>query len=234
MNADEITAESLAGMIDHAVLAPQAALAELAGACELACRYDLAALCVKPCDVSWAANRLAAAGGKTPVGTVVGFPHGSSAADTKAAETRLAISDGAVEIDMVLNIARLLSGQSDYVRDEIASVVSAADGRVVKVILECCYLERFHMAQACRAAGLAGAHYVKTSTGFGSSGASVSDVRFLREQVGHSMGVKAAGGLRTLADALAMIEAGADRLGTSRTEAILAELASHSPQKGQG
>ncbi len=211
-------------MIDHAVLAPQAGLAELSAGCELAAGCGAASLCVRPCDVADAARQLAGSG--VAVGTVIGFPHGAVHTSTKVAEARQAIADGANELDMVVNIGWLRDGRSADVRDEIAAVVAAADGRIVKVILECCYLDREQMAAGCAAVVDAGAQFVKTSTGFGSSGATADDVRFLRSQVGQEMGVKASGGIRTLADALAMVDAGADRLGTSRTEAILAELGS--------
>ena len=125
---------------------------------------------------------------------------------------------------MVINIGHLRSGRIAYVRDEIAAVVDAADGRCVKVILECCYLDRDQIGRACAAAIAAGADFVKTSTGFGPGGATVEDVRFMRSQVGEAVGVKAAGGIRTLADATAMIRAGATRIGTSRTAHILAEF----------
>jgi len=156
---------------------------------------------------------------------VVGFPHGAAHSEVKIAEAIRAVADGADELDMVVNVGRLLDGDLDYVRAEIAGVVGAAGGRIVKVILECCYLNRRQMAAACQVAEQAGADFVKTSTGFGAGGAVVEDVRFLRRCVGDRLGVKAAGGIRTLADALVMIQAGATRIGTSCTEQILADLA---------
>jgi len=160
----------------------------------------------------------------TIVGTVIGFPHGSQTTRIKVAETAQSLSDGAEEFDMVINIGSLRSGDVQYIRDEIAAVVQAAAPRTVKVILECCYLTRDEIAAASRAAIDAGAHFVKTSTGTGPEGAKVNDVRFLRAQVGDKLGVKAAGGIRTLPDALEMIHAGASRIGTSSTQAILDEL----------
>ena len=222
MNTNRITRNELAGMIDHAVLRPQTTPADLHAACEVATRYRVACLCVRPADVAQAVTILTGSG--VTAGTVVSFPHGSCAPATKAAETRRAIEEGAGELDMVLNIGRLIGGDVNYVRDEIAVVVESAGGRIVKVIFENHYLTDEQIAAACRASVEAGASFVKTSTGFAPTGAAVADVRLMREQVGESVGVKAAGGIRTLADALAMIDAGATRIGTSGTQAILAEL----------
>jgi len=221
MAKDYITRQWLAARIDHALLSPAATNAELVSACELSSARKVCCLVVRPCDVAEARRRL---DGAVALGTVVGFPHGATTTEAKVAEACRAIDDGADELDMVLNIGRLRDGLRDWVRDDIAAVVTAGGGQAVKVIFECCYLDRDQMANACWAAVQAGASFVKTSTGFGPSGASVEDVRFLSSQVSGSMGVKAAGGIRTLADAVAMIEAGATRIGTSSTEAILAEL----------
>ncbi len=216
------TREELGRMIDHAVLAPDAAVHDLAAGCEIAIRFGAASLCVRPCDVKEAAKRLADT--QIALGTVIAFPHGAVHREIKIAETLRAVGDGADELDMVVNIAKLKDGDCEYVRDEIAAIVQAATGRIVKVILECCYLNREQMAAGCSTAINAGAQFVKTSTGFGPGGATVEDVRFLRDQVGDSLGVKAAGGIRTLSDALRMISAGASRIGTSSTEQILTEL----------
>ncbi len=216
------TREELARMIDHAVLRPDATLDQVQAACELVRQFGVRSLCVRPCDVMKAAKQLTGSG--IAVGTVVGFPHGTTHSQTKITGTRRAISEGAEEFDMVINIGRLKDGELTYVRDEIAAVVQAATGRIVKVILECCWLNRDQMAAGCRAAAEAGANFVKTSTGFGEHGARAEDVRFLRDQVGEALGVKAAGGICTLTDALTMIAAGATRIGTSSTEKILSEL----------
>jgi deoxyribose-phosphate aldolase len=216
------TRSQLAAMIDHAILRPEATLADLRAGCEAAARLRVASVCVRPCDVAEAARLLA--GESVAIGTVVGFPHGASATAVKVAEVQRALADGAAELDMVLNIGRLRSGEIDLVRDEIAAVVAHAGGRCVKVIFECGYLTAGEIAAACRAAVEAKANFVKTSTGFGPRGASVEDVRLLRQCVGPSMGVKAAGGIDSLEKALAMVRAGATRLGASRTEAILNEL----------
>ena len=208
--------------IDHAVLSPAAGRDELISACELAARRNVRCLCVRPCDVADAAEQLKNFP-EVAVGTVIGFPHGTTTTEAKVAEVRRAVADGADELDMVLNVARLRDGRLDDVRRDMATVVAAAEERLVKVILECGYLDRPQMAAACRAAQEAGCHFVKTSTGFGPCGARVEDVRFLRSCVGDALGVKAAGGIRTADNARAMIDAGATRIGTSSTEAILTQ-----------
>lgn len=209
-------------MIDHAVLKPTAGRGDVLAGCELARRLEVASLCVRPCDVAPAARELS--GCDVAVGTVIGFPHGTTTTAAKVAEARQAVSDGAEELDMVVNIARLIDGEIDAVRDDIAAVVTAAGGRLVKVILECYYLGRDRMAAGCAATVAAGAQFVKTSTGFADHGATVEDVRFLRGCVGKDFGVKASGGIRSADDALAMIQAGANRIGTSNTEQILNAL----------
>ncbi|MHC4983832.1 MAG: deoxyribose-phosphate aldolase [Planctomycetota bacterium] len=222
MKAGNVSRSEMAGMIDHAFLRPEATRQDLRAACELVKSYKVGCLCVRPCDVAEAAGLLKAAGVK--VATAIGFPHGSTVTTIKAAEAARAVADGADELDMAVNIGRLIGGDTGFVRADIAGVVEAAAGRTVKVILECCYLDRDQMAAGCDAAIAAGARFVKTSTGLGPSGAKVEDVRFLRWRVGEALGVKAAGGIRTLADALAMIEAGANRIGTSSTAGILDAL----------
>jgi len=219
MGETEPTKEELAAMIDHAFLRPEASRSELIEACRLVKELKVGCLCVRPCDVSEAKKLLDGSGIR--LATVVGFPHGTAVAEIKAEEAALAAADGVDELDMVINIGLLRSRLVKRVRGEIAGVVQAARPRPVKVILECCYLNQREKAAGCRAAIEAGAHYVKTSTGLGPGGATIEDVRFLRRQVGEHMGVKAAGGIRTLADAIAMIRAGADRLGTSSSRAIL-------------
>ena len=158
------------------------------------------------------------------VTSVVGFPFGAMTSDTKRFETEAAIDDGAHEIDMVLNIARLKAGDDKYVLREIIDVVEAADERTVKVILETCLLTDEEKIRACQIVVESGAHFVKTSTGFSTSGATVADVKLMRETVGPKFGVKASGGIRDMTTALAMIEAGATRLGTSAGVAIVQGL----------
>ncbi len=222
MRQEEGSRAALAKRIDHAILRPELTRNDLCAQCDRCAEFGVWSVCVRPSDVSLAVKRLDGTG--VHIGTVVAFPHGTAQTSVKAGETARAVDDGAEEIDMVLNIARLRSGEVEYVRDDIAAVVSTAAGRCVKVILETCYLEEAPKIAACRSAVQAGAQFVKTSTGFAPAGATVEDVRLLRREVGPDFGVKASGGIRTLADAKAMLAAGANRLGTSRTAEILAKL----------
>jgi len=215
-------AEQLAAKIDHAMLRPEATPEDLQATCARVLQWHVACLCVRPCDVADATRPLAGSG--VAVGTVIGFPHGTTHQRIKAAEAACAVDDGAEELDMVINLGRMISGDLMYVRNDIAAVVKAAGGRIVKVILECGYLNRSQMAVGCQAAWDAGAQFVKTCTGFGPGRATLRDVRFFRQQVGSDMRIKAAGGIRTAERAWAMIAAGADRIGTSSTEAILSSM----------
>lgn len=216
------TRKELAKTIDHSVLSAQAGAAALRAGCELARRYDVKSVCVKPCHVRLAAEILAGSGVR--VAATLSFPHGADVPAVKADQARAAIADGVDELDMVINIAMLRDGDVDGLRNEIADVVRVAEGRCVKVILECALLNDEQKLAGCRAAELAGAQFVKTSTGFAPSGATVEDIRLIRSALPETMHVKAAGGIRTAPDALAMIRAGADRLGTSATAAILDAL----------
>jgi len=215
----EFTPDRLAGMIDHAMLSPAATFADLDYACRMVIRLSVGCICVRPCDLHRAKRLLENSG--VSLAAVIAFPHGSSQSAIKAFEAAQAVASGADELDMVCNIGLLRAGMVDLVADDIAAVVSAAKGRCVKVILECGFLTREQMSAGCQAAMLAGAAFVKTSTGFGPTGANVEDVQFLRRQVGSKMGVKASGGITSASQALALIQAGADRIGTSRTEQIL-------------
>jgi deoxyribose-phosphate aldolase len=191
--------------------------------CAVAARYAVASVCCKPADVSLCRSLLDGTG--VDVGTVVGFPHGSSLGSVKRFETERALEDGATEIDVVLNVGRLRSGDDAWVADELAGVVEACRGRaLVKVILECALLTDADKARACGLAVTAGADYVKTSTGFAAHGATTHDVRLLRASVPASVKVKAAGGIATLDGLLEMLDAGASRVGCSATEALLDEL----------
>lgn len=213
----------LAKKIEHAVLAPQATQLDVEEAARVALRWGVRALVVKPCHLK-AAARLLTGTDVMPV-TVIGFPHGGQTTEVKVAEARQAIADGAREIDMVINIADLKQHRSVEVFHEILSVVDAAAGRPVKVILEVAYLSEWEIRLACRLAARAGAAYVKTSTGFAHQGATVKDVALMRRTVGRRLGVKASGGIRTLALAMSLIHVGANLIGTSSTEAILEEAA---------
>ena len=220
------TVPELAAMIDHAVLKPTQTERDVVEGCTVARREHIASVCVKPFYVPDCARLLKDSGVGTS--TVVGFPHGGQAPEVKVATSLQALKDGASELDMVINIGALIERDYATVEREIASVVGVghAAEATVKVILECAYLDDAQKAIAAQIAVAAGADFVKTSTGFGPEGATVEDVRLLRSVVGPSVGVKAAGGIRTLDDAMAMIAAGANRLGTSSTAAILADLRS--------
>jgi len=220
LNSQTITVEELAKVIDHAILRPEFTDADVIAGCELAQRYHVASVCVRPCDVALAAKLLS--GTDVAVGTVIGFPHGSSTTVVKAAEARQALADGATELDMVLNIGALRSGRFDYVRDDIKAVVDAAQGRAhVKVILENAYLTTEEKVTACKLAEAAGVDFVKTSTGFAPTGVTVDDIKLMRVTVGPRVGVKAAHGIRTLDAILEIIDAGATRVGAQATATIL-------------
>ena len=213
------TAGDIAAMIDHTLLKPDATAAMVTQLCEEARRYHFASVCINPVYVPLAHTLLAESG--VPVCTVIGFPLGASRTPVKVFEAQQAISDGAAEIDMVMNIGLLRSGDTHGVEADIASVVESARGADVKVILETCLLTDEEKVLACRAAENGGARWVKTSTGFSAGGATVHDVRLLREAVGDRLGVKASGGIRTRDDAIAMLDAGASRLGCSRSVDIV-------------
>ncbi|ADN02711.1 deoxyribose-phosphate aldolase [Spirochaeta thermophila] len=220
--AEQWTKTTLAKMIDHTLLKPTATRAQIEALCDEAVRYGFASVCVNSWWVPLAAKRLSGSG--VMVCTVVGFPLGAASTEAKAYEAAQAVVQGAREVDMVINLGLLKGGEYDLVREDIRAVVDAAAEAHVKVIIEACYLSDEEKRRACLLAEEAGAHFVKTSTGFGPSGATVEDVRLMREVVGESLGVKAAGGIRSLETALAMIEAGASRLGTSSGVSIVAEL----------
>ena len=206
---------SIALLIDHTLLKPEATDADIRKLCAEARHYGFASVCVNPCWVPVAAEELTGAG--VNVCTVVGFPLGANATEVKSFETGVAMAEGALEIDMVLNIVALRSGWADAVREDIIAVVDTAHlgGAIVKVILETALLTDEQKVEACRLALAAGADFVKTSTGFAASGATVEDVALMRRVVGLAMGVKASGGVRTLEDLRKMVAAGATRIGTS-------------------
>jgi deoxyribose-phosphate aldolase len=219
----KLTAAQLAAYIDHTVLKPDASPAQIEQLCAEAREHNFFSVCV---NGSWvAAARHFLEGSDVKVACVVGFPLGAMNCDVKRYETEVAIDDGAHEIDVVLNIARLKAGDSKYVLRELIDVVEAADERTVKVILETCLLNDEEKVRACKLVVESGAHFVKTSTGFSTAGATVADVKLMRETVGPKFGVKASGGVRDAQTALAMIEAGATRLGTSSGIAIVKGLA---------
>jgi len=219
------TARDWASLVDHTLLKPEASEADIRRLCEEAAQYHFASVCVNPTWVKSSACMLRGSG--VPVCTVVGFPLGATLADVKAYETRRAIFDGAREVDMVINIGALKSGDDCAVEYDIRSVVEAAhaEGVLVKTIIETALLNEEEKVRACLAAKHAGADFVKTSTGFAKSGATVADVALMRRTVGAEMGVKAAGGVRGIDDARAMVEAGATRIGASVGVKIAQEAA---------
>ncbi|HEV2200583.1 MAG TPA: deoxyribose-phosphate aldolase [Bryobacteraceae bacterium] len=214
---------NIASLIDHTLLRPDATPADIGRLCAEARKYGFAAVCVNPCWVKLAAAELD--GSRVNVCTVVGFPLGANATETKVFETRLALERGAREIDTVINIGELKGKNEDAVSADLRAVVETAHakGAIVKAILETSLLHDTEKIAACRIAELAGAAFVKTSTGFGPGGATVEDVALLRRAVGPRMGVKASGGIRTLADLEKMVAAGASRIGASASVRIMQE-----------
>jgi deoxyribose-phosphate aldolase len=221
-----IDVKNLAGLIDHTLLKPAATLAEVEQLCREALEHRFASVCVNP---SWVETCAAALkGSAVAVCTVVGFPLGATTSESKAFETREAVARGANEIDMVINVGRLKGGDFEYVCRDIRRVVEAADRRIVKVIIETSLLTEEEKVTACVLSKAAGAHFVKTSTGFNGGGATTEDIALMRRVVGPVMGVKASGGVRDRAAAEAMVAAGATRLGTSSGLAIVRGTASQS------
>ena len=204
--------------MDHTLLKPNATEADIRRICDEAMRHDFKTVSINSCWTKFAAEVLG--GSAVGITTCIGFPLGACSTAAKVAEARQAVSDGTTEIDMVLNVGKLLGGDDDYCTGDIAAVVEAAQGHPVKVILECCLLDDDQVVRACMCAMSGGASFVKTSTGFSTGGATVHDVALMRRTVGDRCRIKAAGGIHTREDALAMIEAGADRIGSSASIAI--------------
>ncbi len=211
--------QEVAKLIDHTLLKAVATPEQIAKLCEEAAAYHFASVCVNPCYVAQCAKLLAGTG--VAVCAVIGFPLGANTSQTKAFETREAIANGATEVDMVINVGALKAGDKDTLCDDIKAVVKAANGVRVKVIIETCYLTDEEKVLACQTATEAGANFVKTSTGFGPAGATAHDVALMKQSIGPGMEVKAAGGIRTLEDTIAMVEAGATRIGASAGIQIL-------------
>jgi len=216
--------EQVAKTIDHSLLRPELDLEFVRDGVELARRYGVASATVRPADVAFAVELLE--GSDVFVSTVVGFPHGSSATETKAFEAERAVELGAREVDMVLNIGRLRSGRADEVREDIAAVVAVAQakGAIVKVIFENAYLDDAQKELACGLSEEAGAAFVKTSTGFAPGGATIEDLKLMRRCVGPHVQVKAAGGVRTLDALLEVMAVGVTRIGATATETILEDF----------
>ncbi len=215
------TYRDVAKTIDHSLLRPELDDVFVEDGCRLAARYDVASVCVKPVDVVRAAAILA--GTDVKVGTVIGFPHGSSVTTTKVFESQRALADGAVELDMVIDIGALRSGRDTDVQADIAAVVELAHaaGAIVKVIFENAYLTDDEKVRACIVSEAAGADFVKTSTGFAPSGATHEDLALMRRSVSPHVQVKAAGGVRTLDALLAVMDLGVTRVGATATSTIL-------------
>lgn len=209
---------NLTSMIDHTLLKPDATSKQVEALCKEALEYKFASVCVNPGFVQLCKSILN--GSEVKVCTVIGFPLGATTTETKAFEARQAVLSGADEIDMVINIGALKDGCLEFAENDIRAVVEASQGRTVKVIIETCLLSDEEKLSACSLAKNAGAHFVKTSTGFSSGGATVSDIELMRNIVGNALGVKASGGVKDKITALAMVKAGANRIGTSAGIAI--------------
>jgi deoxyribose-phosphate aldolase len=220
----DLTERDIAKTIDHSLLRPELDDAFVESGCRLAARYDVASVCVRPADVRRACALLG--GTDVAVGTTIGFPHGNHRTETKVFEARQALADGATELDMVIQIAALRSGRDADVEADIAAVVEVAHaaGAIVKVIFENAYLTDEQKIRACHLAEAAGADFVKTSTGFAPSGATHDDLRLMRANTSPHIGVKAAGGVRTLDALLAVMELGVTRIGATATETIIEDF----------
>lgn len=215
-----ISPQGVAKYIDHTLLKPQASMDDVRKVCDEAKQYNFASVCCNPSFIRFVADQLSGSG-VTPC-VVIGFPLGATTPEVKAEETNNVIMNGAKEVDMVINVGAIKSGDWILVQRDIEAVVNAAKGRaLVKVIIETCLLKDEEKVKACTVSKQAGADFVKTSTGFSTGGATVQDVRLMSQAVGPNMGVKASGGVKTFADAVAMINAGATRLGTSSGAAIV-------------
>jgi deoxyribose-phosphate aldolase len=218
-----LTVHDIAKMIDHSLLNPAFTDNDIREGCALAKKYNAATVCVRPADLKLAADLLK--GSDVLPTTVIGFPHGSNRTDVKVFEAEKAIKDGALELDMVLNIGKLLSGEYDYIKQDIKAVCDCAHNHkiVVKVILENCYLTDEQKIMACKLCDEAGADFVKTSTGYGSNGATAADLKLMHANTKPATKVKAAGGVRTLDSLLAARKLGCVRVGATATKAILDE-----------
>ena len=208
-------------LIDHTLLKQYATPEQIVKLCEEAKQYDFMSVCVNPAYVPLAASCLK--GSDVKVCTVIGFPLGANTIAVKAFETRDAVSNGANEIDMVINIGKAKEHDYEYILEEIRNVVDSADGNLVKVIIETCYLDKEEIKEVCHMASLAGANFVKTSTGFGTGGAKAEDVAIMKASIPLNMEVKASGGIRTLSELEEMVKAGATRIGASSGANILKE-----------
>jgi deoxyribose-phosphate aldolase len=217
------TYADLAKMIDHSLLNPTMTVADLESGCNLALAYDVASVCIMPYSLKRCAEMLK--GSTVMASTTIGFPHGGHTTAMKAAEAKQAIADGGQELDMVVNISQVLSGAWDYVRQDIAAVIAVAHGAgaKVKVIFENCYLREQHKIRLCQICGELNADWVKTSTGYGTGGATLEDLALMRKHAPPHVQVKAAGGVRDLDMLLKVRDLGVSRCGASRTKEMLDE-----------
>ncbi len=220
----QLTYEYIAKRIDHSLLGPTLTDTDLEAGCRLAAAYGVASVCIKPYAVKLARRVLM--GTEVKVGTTIGFPHGGHATAVKVFESERAIDDGAVELDMVINIGQALGGHWAAIQDDIAAVVETAHPRnaIVKVIFENCYLSQSEIVRLCKICGEVKADYVKTSTGYGTGGATIDDLKLMRDAAPPSVKLKAAGGIRNLDAAIAVAQIGCDRIGASKTAEILDTL----------
>ncbi|MBN1799775.1 MAG: deoxyribose-phosphate aldolase [Spirochaetales bacterium] len=219
----DVTYQDIAKMIDHSLLNPTLTGNELEQGCKIAIRYDVASVCIMPFFLKRCAEILSGSG--VQASTTIGFPHGGHATPVKVTEAEQALKDGGQELDMVVNISKVLSADWEYVQNDIKAVlaVTHAAGQKIKIIFENCYLTDTQKIRLCRICGELGADWVKTSTGYGSGGATLDDVKLMRAHSPAQVQVKAAGGIRTLEQLLAMRAAGVTRVGASRTTEILDE-----------
>ncbi|PIE98022.1 MAG: deoxyribose-phosphate aldolase [Treponema sp.] len=218
-----MTKKELAGFIDHTLLKPTATKEDIKALCEEAKTYSFASVCVNPCNVALAYNFMKESNIK--VCSVVGFPFGANSIEIKFTETKKALEDGAAEIDMVINVGKLLEGDVNYVKNEISFLADACHKKnaILKVIVETCYLEEKDFEIVCNAVEEAGADFIKTSTGYGSRGASKDDIHLFKKYLKANTKIKASGGIRSFEDAKAYIDLGCSRLGTSRGITLLKE-----------
>lgn len=210
--------EKVLGMIDHTLLKAVSTWPEIESLCDEAVKYHTASVCVPPCFIKRIHDQY---GDALAICTVIGFPLGYNTTEIKVAETRQAIADGAVEVDMVVNLGDVKSGAFDKVTEEIRAIKQAAGSRILKVIIETCYLTEEEKISLCRCVTDAGADYIKTSTGFGTAGAQLEDIALFRKHIGPKVKIKAAGGIRTPEDLEAFANAGCDRIGTSSAVRLL-------------
>lgn len=213
--------EKILAACDHTLLLQGSTWEEIKGICDDAIKYKTASVCIPPCYVKAARDY---AGDKITICTVIGFPNGNMTTETKVFETKDALNNGADEIDMVINIGMLKAGEYDYVLNEISKIKEACGGHILKVIIETCLLTDEEKIKMCEIVTASGADYIKTSTGFSSSGATFDDVKLFSEHIGEKVKIKAAGGISSLEDAERFMELGASRLGTSRVVKIVKSL----------